>query len=619
MGVTPDTGPPGPPTRRSRTTRPPSQRGLNGGGIAFLPKDRSTTDGNTDRARHKPVRTARAARWFPAILAAVAVGAILTFVEPSEHRFRATFLVTDESSPGYAAQLRADLLRCCSDTAQAGGSDHPQREQWFIDTPSPDSFRLCLLTTGRRYGLPRVKTMARDFLADVRARVAVTRSTPSEVQVRLERYSSRLEAGLRETEQQLEAIQASLPPIDPRAERRALLDRWASLRSSFTSARERLIERDAEVERLRSEPEPTHGIIPTEERRRALQANAALQQDLRELEVKLTEVKLELLKVWKGSADRLEQLKSAAGELIGMAPRIESAQAVDDAGPAVARLLEEARQYHDALMIFAEAWTDGLMRLREVRVDPLDPVLLDAHERTRKRLNGFLFHSGKRLSAMRASLRTVSRGSTDHARRYVIQSDLTRGFQTVQTAHHRFEFASGAIDTTNNFRLDSALRSARGLRRRSLKRIEAIDRRLQTEAADLARRQRRRELAEAERLVDETREEADTIIEELIAAQDALNGKSDESEAFVEAGLRNGVITSRIEQTTDMLQELHEEIGELQKQRADETSSIGVELVSCEMLPGAVNLPERIRTGVVGAVLTFLALIVVPWWVRRRP
>jgi hypothetical protein len=233
-------------------------------------------------------------------------------------------------------------------------------------------------------------------------------------------------------------------------------------------------------------------------------------------------------------------------------------------------------------------------------------------------LNDFLFHSAKRLAALRTLVQETANGSIDNARYYVLQSDLTRGFQAVQTAHHRFEFAAGELEASDNFRLDAASRSARGLRRRSQKRIRLIDERLQADAAGRARQQRELELAETRRFMQDVRERVDKTVEELVSLQEELNLNTTQREEFLRAILQRDLIKSQSEQTKRDLLGIQEQVRQLTAKRTAGAEANRLELVSCEVIDGPINLQERCRTGGIGAVLTFLALALGQWWITRR-
>jgi hypothetical protein len=256
--------------------------------------------------------------------------------------------------------------------------------------------------------------------------------------------------------------------------------------------------------------------------------------------------------------------------------------------------------------------------LRKLEVDPYSSEVLDVYERSRRRLNDFLFDAAKRLATMRSHVRAIAEGTSDNARHYVSRSNLVRAFQTMQAAHHRFEFAAGTIETPDNFRLDAALKSTRGLRRRSKDRIRAIDEALQARAAERTRKRRIEELTEAERLVEQVRTATDRTVDELIALQEELNLGAEQSEAFLRAVLKAEIATARLKLTQEDLALATERLGELAAERVSTAQAAEIKFVSAGVVGGPVNLGQRLGTGALAAVLTFAVVLLAQWWITRN-
>jgi len=179
-----------------------------------------------------------------------------------------------------------------------------------------------------------------------------------------------------------------------------------------------------------------------------------------------------LLNVWQLSAGRLDLLTTAADELSRTASQSDATPLPPNIQAVVLGLVHDSDAYRQTLTKYTEVWTIEFTSLQRMEVDPASAELLDRYQRVRMLLSDFLFAASQRLSAVRAHLSVLGGQAGDNARHHVLQSNLTRAFQATQTAHHRFEFAAGGIDTPDNFRLDAALRSARGLRRRILEQIQ---------------------------------------------------------------------------------------------------------------------------------------------------
>jgi hypothetical protein len=555
------------------------------------------------------------------IIAVVAIGAALFLAEPFEYRCAATIRIASDADAEQITSYRAELLNRSWEAMRNVEAEDSRLEQWSVEFPASNLLRLSVTTAGRQHGLDRVNAVAASYLRQMESHKARARTEPTETEAALSQQASRLTTRLTQLEDALENARASIPSDDPGGQREGLQLRWQSLRSRFSALRQECVATSAEVRRLRSEPAPTHGIVPSDERRRALQADAALQQDLSELRVRLSEMKLELLKVWEQSAGRLAQLESAANEMKQAAsfdPAASTPADLKDLRPALERLAAEAARYQETLQVFTAPWRREFAVMRELEIDPRNGELLDAHDRLREHLSDFLFHAAKCLTTMRGSVEAIGGGVGDFARHHVLQSNLTRGFQTLQTAHHRFEFSASALDMSDNFRLDAAIRSGYGLHRRSQQRIRLIEERLQAEAAERARIQRANDLAEAERRLVGLRERADTTIEELLVLQDELNLNADQRDAYLHSTARRDVLAGQWDQTRDDLGDIRKRTDALAAKRIGILDRIKLELVSCQVLDGPTNLGERCRTAGIGAGLALAALLLLQWWIIRR-
>ena len=506
----------------------------------------------------------------------------------------------------YAAHLGVDPTQSKSGVSR-----------WWTDSSADGIFRLGVNTTDSRKGVGEATTAANGFLSAVQKRKDEIRGTPSVGEGVFSDLVSQLQDRVAQAQDLMDSATASLPSADPRIDRDALLRRWQSLRTDFAATRAQLAEAAAGVDRLRSDFEPTHGIVRADDRRRALESDAALQQDLRELEVKLAELKLHLLNVWQQSSGRLEQLCTAIEDLSSTASHSDTTRLSPNIQAAILGLMSDTDAYRQTLTAFTEAWTSEFTSLQRMEVDPASGELLDRYQRVRGLLSDFLFAASQGMSAVRSHIGVLGEQASDNARHHVLQSNLTRAIQGAQTAYHRFEFAAGGIDTPDNFRLDAALRSARGLRRRALEQIQHIEQRLQTEAIDRARKQRALALAEAEQAVEQTRATSEQTIEQLFSVQDGLIQAVGLTEGFLHAVLQAELAANRLQTAQENLARAEQRLGELTAER-EASADINVELLSCSVIGKELHLGQRYRLGLIGFVVTLAAVLFSQWRMARR-
>ncbi len=553
-----------------------------------------------------------------AAVAAIIVGVTLTLAGRFVHRCAATLRITGEGAPAAYAVYRKELLDYAWDRVGDSSETGFIPRHWFVDSPGDGVLQLCLITPDSHAGVECARQIATGFRDKMQAAAAVARETPTRAEDILSQYVQRLQMRLSEVQKQVDAAIMTLPETDPSEHRTAMLSRWQSLYSDFDAAREQLAEASADVARLQANPQLMHGLVTTEEYQQALGGDAALQQDLRELATGLSELKLHLLNVWQESAGPLEHLVLAVEDLIATAsPNREHPRAQENPRKTQA-LVVTVEAYRDMLTTFAQTWTRKFTALRGLEIDPHSGEVLDVYQHSRRLLNDFLFDATKRLASMRLQVLAIAEGSSDSARHHVFRSNLVRAFQTMQAAHHRLEFAAGTIETPDNFRLDAALKSTRGLRRRSQDRIRAINEALQARAAEHARKRRIKELTKAEKLVELVRTATDQTVDELLALQKELNLNAEVSQAFLRAVLKAEIATARLKLTQDDLGIAKDRLEQLAAERVSTVEAVEIEFVSAGVVGRPVNLAQRLGTGALAAALIFVTVLFAQWWITRR-
>lgn len=347
-----------------------------------------------------------------------------------------------------------------------------------------------------------------------------------------------------------------------------------------------------------------------------LEKDDALQQDLGELTVNLTEVKLHLLNVWQASAGPLELLQTASRDLAEI--RAADVGATGTAGEMVTDLRSTGLEYVDLLTAFATEWNKEFVTLRRRPIDPMTGAVLELHRRMRTRLSDFLFQAGKHTAKMRGMVDGVGDLPGDRPRLHVLHASLMRFFRAVQMAHHRFEFSAGAIETQANFKLDTAQRAARGLFRRSQIRITNIDRLLQEQARQRAVAQRAEDLQRTEKRLASLREAAYLAVERLVAVQEGLNVNAGLTESYLRSTLLADMSKGRIDFTKADLAATQGTLAQLTDRRMQSIVGVNLELASVDVIGRTGNVPQRLQLGGLSALVTLLVVGLVQWVMVRR-
>ncbi len=547
-----------------------------------------------------------------AAIAGLAAGLVIFLSSPATYYGVATIRAYGFSDPAASGLANASL----APMPLWDWPDSPNVRLQSVTLTRPDTVRIAISSTDRDAISDAAQRAVTTFQGRVKAIAAEIRDTPGPDERVLTTHLDSLRTRLAQAKEKIDVAVAQWPVTDPSQHRQALLSQWQTLRTDLAGTRQVWVSAQSQVDELRYAPAPTHGVVRTDIRRDRLAADRALQQDLSELHVTLTELKLHLLTVWQ----------NAAASLDSVVAKVETFTAIVDTAQTTASktpdqrdtIVDQTASYHEELSRFEGMWNREFTTLRLVDVDPMSGQVIDIAQRVRRILNDFLYTSGKHLTAVRTSVRDFGRDGRDSARSYVFQSNLVRRFEALQSAHHRFEFAGGAIETPENFRLDAALLSARGLRRRTQARIRGIDQQLETVALEQAKIRRTKDLEIAEQEAIGTRNSTDKTVDELLAMQEELNLSADQSEAFLRATMKAEVANARFERVQADLEDVETRLQRAVADRTTHANAIRVELRSCEVGDRPVNLSARLRTSGIGATLTLVLVLLGQWLFVRR-
>lgn len=573
-------------------------------------------EGQADkRVLHPPARQTevkkanrRLAQFGLAVLAGLFVGAAMILADPFQHRVGALMQLAGSVSPDQFERYQRDLIEMVWGSRVSAGLATTDRPKWRVSVPAQGTLQIALDTSDAKGGLRQAEEVARRFTAQVATDNEAQWSKPSEGENFLQSHVAVLTARLDDAQRQLDAAVARLPAADPRPDKAGLTARWQTVRGDFDAARAELRKAAEEYKSLTQQGDPAQAVVSGEGRQAALAADVDLQQDIKELGATLTELKLHMLNVWQQSSAPLAQIESVSSTSFRqVSSDVDSIPAsMRDAFAAIAT---EVSAFGEAAMTFTRTWNAEFADLQGAQVDMEGGALLDAYQRIRSLLNDFLYQAGNRLATIREKVNELSRDTSDDPQHHLRQSDAARAFAQLQAAHHRFEFAAGAIDTPTNFRLDSALRIARGLHRRVADRTRVIDERLQKEAVAKATEQRSRTLASLDEILRKSRDSSDSTMDELIALQDRLERASASSEQFVSAVAGAELAARRLQLTRNDLDQAQAQLRDLAEDRAQARRDANFQLVSAGVLETYVNMNERLRVAGVGTSVTFLAVL----------
>jgi hypothetical protein len=540
------------------------------------------------------------------LLVATTVGVAAFLMNGFEYRASVDLVATQPATSTALDRLRRSLLDYTWQTLGESGS------HWWIDLdPQAAVLRVTLSTADRRQACSSLDRLAASFLQHHRTSLdrARTELAPDErllTQLREER-AAELAALTTGTQR----IAASLPAGDVAAATRSLREELAARRAAYAQNRRRAQDLQAELDALGAAPLPDRAPVDPEERERAIRADIEVQQDLKALRVQLAEVRHELSAVGLQTAPTIEAVGTTTEQFESLCNGPEARDAPVELRRAVERMGASVADYRTLLGEFARAWSVEFERLAAAPDDPRRPEVLDVQNALSEVLNGYSFGAAASLGAIREQVRVVSEASASPAEQHEFTSALLRTFHALQSAHQRLEFTAADVKPTNNFRLDAALKSAKGLRHRSQQRLTRIDEQLAQQALDALRAERERRMTALKEERDALRQTLDGSVETLLAAQDEADAHAPALEQFVQGKTTAGVNAERIKTITAELQRIDRELANAAAERTDVIAPENLQAAPSRLARWPVNLGVKLLQGALAGLVVLTLLVAV--------
>lgn len=511
---------------------------------------------------------------------------------------------------GAAAEARAFLLDNCWQFVQTLVKTYPAAA-YDLEGDCPQN-RLCvrLLAPSRQAGEDWIGEFTRFWDATVKQRVAADRAEVSGQQ-------ARTQARLAELEQQLAAAESELrASTDPAATGDTPITRltseWTGLQAEweeFVARRDRLEETRRERSALVNAPPIRSAYVEPQKRELKYAAHVALSEDLRHLEIQLGQVRTSLLTVGESASASLEELLAAAADISRLAETAAAGSSSPAERPLLEQTSEKAAEFHHEATLFAQAWTRDLMGLRELNPNPQTNDLLVMHDRLVERVKDFLSASDAAVATLRRRVRSMGEQPGGSASTHVLDASLLRRFHDLQTAQRTFAQVAGEMFAADNYLLEAALQSARGLWHRTQAARREVDAALEAEAVNLAVDERNRQIAalseELNRMNMELLELVETIRAHSLRSADLVAGIPD----YLATANLSELARLKVELLQGQIRDLAVDRAELtaRDQRAGALADLRVVASRVANLPA--NTTELARTALLAGVVTLLGLI----------
>lgn len=486
---------------------------------------------------------------------------------------------------------------------------------WRVACSAPGAVQLTAQSTSQAAGLAFVRQAAERFIEELRTQQSRQRESASGPEQLAQSQLERLRGQMEDAQKRVEQAAAELPANDPREERTQALTRWNELVAGFREQSRALAAAEDTLSQLEASGAPTHATASPEAREKAYVEDVALQQDLQELQVHLTQIKRLLLDAWQQSAAVLPALREAVDAARKQAAQDRSWLTESEHAGRLAEWTSQVEELDTELATFASAWEQDFVALREVAVDATRDDLLDAQQQLRELLRGYEFSTNKHLEGMRSAAAGFADQPQD-ARFHVLHADLTRATAAVEQGLSGFVDAAIGVDDRENFRLDAALHSARGLRRRTRAEMAVLEERLAEVALAEARVTYDKQLNLARAEVRAARERTNATIQDLVQTQEALNASGAVSEEFLRNMLAAETAAARMEGLRDEVDAHEQQLERLRHERTADLLAIP-KLGSCVAVACPDRARARITMGGWVAAAAFAATMLAQWWVTR--
>lgn len=447
------------------------------------------------------------------------------------------------------------------------------------------------------------------FAMQLRGEADLARLKPNDAEVTAGARIDRLQAALLQArhaidDEPIKAVKAD--PTEVRHQLHAVLAGKIDSYHELRSIKKNLLTR---LDQLEATPLPAKGWIDPQARQVALDARDDLTQELRQLATQLAVIQGQLADVWQQASPRLDELVDAAGKLGQITAGGASPHGDDAQGAAMDQIRGRSAQLSRRIESFARRWTEVFTSVVRRPVVPLASRELEAQARLADLLAEFTFHAGKLLDLMRESTHNL-RDQTQHAaRNHRTQSQTLRACHRLEAEFARFEFVASDIIPRNNFRLDAAMRSARGLRFRVGLEVSAIDEGLATEALEQVKTQRRTERHGLQAEIQSVEDDVEHAVDEILDAQTELLAIIPETEKAIR--LQYSLDGARRQAATleKWLAEDRKNLAALKTQREIQPEGEWVRLVSHSVDAIPIDLSAHILWGVLAATIVMLGAL----------
>ncbi|MCB9850689.1 MAG: hypothetical protein H6817_08280 [Phycisphaerales bacterium] len=581
--------------QRSGTGEPPRAASTSSTGVA-------APSGSTARpAPARKRRGLRVLRFLVLLILPLVMAAGALVVVPKQ--FPATVHVDRANArPQTSATSDADIRSLLLDYAWAYARQSSERGKdvaWSLDAAASDAGWDLRLTGPTR---KVAEAQLAEFSSGLKAHIATVTSAQRE---RLTEKERDIAQRLSDLSGLLSAVDAEITnsqvAVNERTPLEELTDTNAATRiqwGQYTELRDRVRSVTASRDALQEAPPIEHAVVDAEARESAYRNHIPLQEDMRHLEIQLFQIQSTMVAIGKEGGDSLNTVLAAAEEIGKLTETAAAENATAAERPLLEQTSEKAAEYHHIATIFAQAWTRDLLRLEELQVDARTAEILRVYDEAAKRIRDFQQDSEQATATLRRRIRALGEQADPNAATQVAQATLVRKAHDLQTAYRTFDRSANELIAQDNYLLDAALQSARGLWQRTQATRRDIDDALEQQAVQRAREERTARIAAMTAEIESTRGDIVTLVDEIKAQSDAAQQIIDRLPAYVIAATAGESARDRRVLLESRANELSQDLADI---RVTRDAIVSFDDLAITTTP-ADNWPQNLET-VAGAGL----------------
>lgn len=555
-------------------------------------------------AAHRPSR-----RWMRTLTLSTIAGAAAAAgwlkMEPRHLRATTTIRVENAATPASAAAHAASLL---NERDWLASLPDVETRRWTeavadgrvvaLAEPGGAGFAASYRTDDAAAADALLVQAVRAYVHQVNERTASAADAPGWKLWRKLRDDVEAEVG--ELRSELEAVQRSIAALGAPVAQDAVESGAGALRAGYEAATVEFETARDELARLQLQGAP-HGTVSEEQAGAALDADAAYQEDRRELLAMVREYRTELAVAMVGVEEAARELRASVQALLRTLTEQRDLQPPQPVLLVIEEALRVSDEHDHALAEFLQRWSEGREFVERTATDAQAEELLKAQPDFARSAGEIVQGTQSLAKTLDQSVAGLTQSGEAGTRGTVVASVLRGELGRVTSRVREAAEAGKAVDTASNVRLDALDRQVRNLRTRFRDREAALLAEVQARADRDVRAAYEQRVLEAAQRVQAAQTRQQARLDALLAHYAEAGARQPEPDPRAELDVRRTLLQGR-------LRRAEQRLGEVQGQEPRvECERLAAGDVSVETVSGQHRQRNAGIAGAAGFVFTLLA------------